>query len=212
MEMLHRRVRGAREPTARPTPQSASLLADAAAEYASNNRMPALRLFDAALACASSREEAAAAAWGAASVHASFGDVEPAQISLRAALDAGLDLDKALAVRPGDSTGLLVPFRGAPQITSQLKKFASAVAPPRARPPAPPPQPRRRGHRPRRPPVGGAGRPGRHRRVGGGHCCSGCRAGCRAPGPRRRPLSLRPALPGAGRRVRERESERERSV
>ena len=141
MEMLHRRVRGAREPTARPTPQSASLLADAAAEYASNNRMPALRLFDAALACASSREEAAAAAWGAASVHASFGDVEPAQISLRAALDAGLDLDKALAVRPGDSTGLLVPFRGAPQITSQLKKFASAVARAWAAPPPPPPKP-----------------------------------------------------------------------
>jgi len=141
MEMLHRRVRGAREPTARPTPQSASLLADAAAEYASNNRMPALRLFDAALACASSREEAAAAAWGAASVHASFGDVEPAQISLRAALDAGLDLDKALAVRPGDSTGLLVPFRGAPQITRQLKKFAWAGGRARAAPPPPPPKP-----------------------------------------------------------------------
>lgn len=140
MEMLHRRVRGAREPTARPTPQSASLLADAAAEYASNNRMPALRLFDAALACASSREEAAAAAWGAASVHASFGDVEPAQISLRAALDAGLDLDKALAVRPGDSTGLLVPFRGAPRSRASSK---NSRRPSRARgpPPRPPPKP-----------------------------------------------------------------------
>lgn len=101
--------------------------------------MAALRLFDAAGRAASSRPEAAAAAWGAAVVHTSFGDVEPAQAALRAAFDAGLDVGAALAGTTGDDS--IVAFRGAPQITTQMKRFAAGLAKAKAKAAAAPPPP-----------------------------------------------------------------------
>ena len=111
--------------TLQPT-QAANLLTSASDELAAGNRATALRLFEQAARAASSRPEAAAAAWGAAVVHTSFGDIEPAQAQLRAASDAGLDLAAALAGT--DSTPGVIPFRGAPQITTQLKRFAADLA------------------------------------------------------------------------------------
>lgn len=59
-------------------------------------------------------------------MHTSFGDIEPAQAQLRAASDAGLDL--AAALNGTDPTPGVIPFRGAPQITTQLKRFAADLA------------------------------------------------------------------------------------
>lgn len=83
--------------------------------------MGALRLYERALEQDLSIEERQQALYGATVVHASFGDIELAQMTLREGLDYGLDFEAAL----GDSS--LVKWKSGAQVLAQLKKFARTV-------------------------------------------------------------------------------------
>ncbi len=63
--------------------QAEQLLSAGRAKYDGGDRMGALRLWEQALGTAPTREQRLAALYNAACVHASFGDLELAQIPLK---------------------------------------------------------------------------------------------------------------------------------
>ena len=103
------------------------MLSDAKQKYDANDRMGALYLWEQAL----KKDEAdnsqrVAALYNATCVHAGFGDVELAQITLREAVQRGLEFSKAIQ-DPEALDPSLVKFVASQQVLVRLKKFDEAT-------------------------------------------------------------------------------------
>ncbi|CAK0787216.1 hypothetical protein CVIRNUC_010432 [Coccomyxa viridis] len=104
--------------------QAAECITKGQEKYNAGDRMGALRFFEQSLKKSPTQQERQAALFNSTAVHASFGDVELAQITLREGINCGLDFKKALKDSEDQQ---LVKFQGSPQIVIQLQKFAEAV-------------------------------------------------------------------------------------
>ncbi|BDA50696.1 hypothetical protein COCOBI_16-3720 [Coccomyxa sp. Obi] len=93
-------------------------------KYANGDRMGALKFFEESLQKDPTTSQRQAALFNSTAVHASFGDIELAQITLREGVNRGLDFEGALKSTDDPQ---LVRFQGSPQIVIQLRKFAEAV-------------------------------------------------------------------------------------
>jgi len=99
-----------------------ALLEQAKGKYKSGDRMTAMRLFEQTLEQDSlEASQRHAALWGQLAVHASFGDVELAQMVLRDAVQAGLDFEAA------QQDPAFVEIQSSPQIVIQLGRFNKQV-------------------------------------------------------------------------------------
>jgi len=98
--------------------KSQELLDEGKALVTAGNRMGAIRAFEEALAEDPSPAQRQESLYSIMVCHASFGDVELAQITLREAIQAGLALDDALR---NDS---YLPFTASKQAQIQLRKFS----------------------------------------------------------------------------------------
>eukprot|EP00884_Botryococcus_braunii_P003830 jgi/Botrbrau1/13448/Bobra.0082s0052.1 len=103
--------------------EARELIMQGQVKFRNGDRMGALKLFEESLEKGPSREERQAALFNATAVHASFGDVELAQITLREGINSGLVFDAAMRDKENP---LLVPMQVSPQISIQLRKFAEA--------------------------------------------------------------------------------------
>lgn len=101
--------------------EAAQLIEDGKAKFEARDRMGAMAQFEAAAMAATNAQDRQVACFNLACVHASFGDVEPAQQCLRDAVDNGLVMDAALK----DPT--LLKLSAAPQVIVQLKKFVATT-------------------------------------------------------------------------------------
>jgi hypothetical protein len=113
------------------------LLAEAKKKYDANDRMGALNLWEQSLKEDPENEQRIAALFNATCVHAGFGDVELAQITLREAVQRGLDFSKAIQ----DPTGVdeyMVKFIASQQVLVRLRKFDEATRKAMGAPAAPP--------------------------------------------------------------------------
>ncbi|CAL5218471.1 g155 [Coccomyxa viridis] len=104
--------------------EAAECIAKGQEKYNAGDRMGALKFFEQSLQKSPTQQERQAALFNSTAVHASFGDVELAQITLREGISYGLDFKKALK---DSEDSQLVKFQGSPQIVIQLQKFAEAV-------------------------------------------------------------------------------------
>mmetsp|Transcript_36915 Transcript_36915/g.94420 ORF Transcript_36915/g.94420 Transcript_36915/m.94420 type:complete len:252 (-) Transcript_36915:466-1221(-) len=102
----------------RSSMKSQELLDEGKALVTAGNRMGAIRAFEEALAEDPSPAQRQESLYSIMVCHASFGDVELAQITLREAIQAGLTLDDALR---NDS---YLPFTASKQAQIQLRKFS----------------------------------------------------------------------------------------
>ncbi|GLC41098.1 hypothetical protein PLESTB_000943000 [Pleodorina starrii] len=98
--------------------QADAILAKAKAKYKEGDRLQAMKLFEDVLNEECTIEQKRAALFGVTAVHAAFGDVELAQMTLREGLRNGLEYEKALE----DPT--YVQMVTSQQITIQLRRFA----------------------------------------------------------------------------------------
>ncbi|KAH7617544.1 hypothetical protein NADE_007322 [Nannochloris sp. 'desiccata'] len=117
-----------RNPTVRvsASAEAARLLAEAKKKYDNNDRMGALNLWEQSLKQNPETEQRIAALFNATCVHAGYGDVELAQITLREAVQRGLDFSKAVQ----DPTGVdvrMVKFIASQQVLVRLRKFDEAT-------------------------------------------------------------------------------------
>lgn len=113
-----------------------TLLAQAKAKYERGDRMTAMKLYEDVLKEGPTPSQRLAALYGCTAVHASFGDIELAQMTLRDAVREGLDYDKAVE-DPANVT-----IVASPQVTIQLRRFAAQTVKAMASRPAPaPPRP-----------------------------------------------------------------------
>jgi hypothetical protein len=123
----------------RASAEAEQLLSAGRAKYDGGDRMGALRLWEQALGTAPTREQRLAALYNAACVHASFGDLELAQIPLKDAIFGGLNFAEALAAEDPR----YVKLKASAQVLIQLRKFSERIAAEKARasssPAAPPP-------------------------------------------------------------------------
>lgn len=110
-------------------------MSDASAKYNGGDRMGALRLWEQALQQGPTQEQRLAALFNAACVHASFGDLELAQIPLKEAIFGGLDFQAALA----QQDERYVKLKASAQVLIQLKRFNEQVLKAKAAGPAAPP-------------------------------------------------------------------------
>ncbi|KAK9823687.1 hypothetical protein WJX72_004633 [[Myrmecia] bisecta] len=95
-------------------------------KFRNGDRMGAVMLFEKALKQNPSLEERQAANYNATCVHASFGDLELAQVTLRDGVNCGLDFEAAIeAGAQGDAR--YCPLRASQQVIIQLRKFAKAA-------------------------------------------------------------------------------------
>lgn len=101
--------------------EASQTLAKGHKKYESGDRMGALRLFEQCLSQDPELEDRQAALFNSTCVHASFGDVEVAQVTLRDAINCGLDFEEAM--RNPD----YVKLSSSPQVIIQLRKFAQAA-------------------------------------------------------------------------------------
>ncbi|EFN57418.1 hypothetical protein CHLNCDRAFT_142863 [Chlorella variabilis] len=115
--------------------QAEQLLASGKAKYEGGDRMGALRLWEQALEQSPTQEQRLAALFNSACVHASFGDVELAQIPLKDAIYGGLDY--AAAVAQQDER--FVKLKASAQVMIQMRKFNEQVLRSKASGPAAPP-------------------------------------------------------------------------
>eukprot|EP01023_Acetabularia_acetabulum_P016164 TRINITY_DN17985_c0_g1_i1.p1 TRINITY_DN17985_c0_g1~~TRINITY_DN17985_c0_g1_i1.p1 ORF type:complete len:273 (-),score=25.64 TRINITY_DN17985_c0_g1_i1:1258-2010(-) len=92
-------------------------------QYKSGNKMAALESFENSLKQEPSEGQSQAALFNATCVHANFGDVELAQVSLREAVIVGLDFELAVA-QPSE---LMLQISTPTQILLQLKRFSNSV-------------------------------------------------------------------------------------
>ncbi|GIL49803.1 hypothetical protein Vafri_6032 [Volvox africanus] len=98
-----------------------AILEKAKAKYKEGDRLQAMKLYEDVLNEEPTADQKRAALFGVTAVHAAFGDVELAQMTLREALRNGLDYEKALE----DPT--YVQMVTSPQITIQLRRFSQQV-------------------------------------------------------------------------------------
>ncbi|GBF90005.1 hypothetical protein Rsub_02711 [Raphidocelis subcapitata] len=98
--------------------KAAELLARAHERYSSKDLMAAMKLYeDVVNEDGATTRQKQAALYGSTAVHASFGDIELAQITLREGLKYGLDFEQALA--DPDLPDLMT----SPQMLIQLRRF-----------------------------------------------------------------------------------------
>lgn len=98
--------------------KSQDLIDEGKALVTAGNRMAAIRVFEESLGEGPTSDQKQESLYSIMVCHASFGDVELAQITLREALQAGLTLDAAL------SNPDYMPFTASKQAQIQLRKFA----------------------------------------------------------------------------------------
>eukprot|EP00193_Tetraselmis_chui_P001952 CAMPEP_0177758314 /NCGR_PEP_ID=MMETSP0491_2-20121128/4118_1 /TAXON_ID=63592 /ORGANISM="Tetraselmis chuii, Strain PLY429" /LENGTH=252 /DNA_ID=CAMNT_0019274039 /DNA_START=51 /DNA_END=810 /DNA_ORIENTATION=+ len=98
--------------------KSQDLIDEGKALVTAGNRMAAIRVFEESLGEGPTSAQKQESLYSIMVCHASFGDVELAQITLREALQAGLTLDAAL------SNPDYMPFTASKQAQIQLRKFA----------------------------------------------------------------------------------------
>ncbi|DBB03583.1 hypothetical protein WJX82_006743 [Trebouxia sp. C0006] len=101
--------------------EASDLVAKGQEKYDKGDRMGALRLWEQALKKDPTIEDRQAALFNSTCVHASFGDVEFAQVTLRDAINCGLDFETAM------KSGDYVKLNSSPQVIIQLRKFAQAA-------------------------------------------------------------------------------------
>lgn len=101
--------------------KAADILVKAKQVYESGDRLQAMKLYEDVMAEDPTPEQKCAALYGQTAVHAAFGDVELAQMTLREALRNGLDYETA-SIDPDNP--IMV---ASPQITIQLRRFAQQV-------------------------------------------------------------------------------------
>lgn len=101
--------------------EASQLVAKGQEKYGKGDRMGALKLFEQALKKDPTIEDRQAALFNSTCVHASFGDVEFAQVTLRDAINCGLDFETAM------KSGDYVKLNSSPQVIIQLRKFAQAA-------------------------------------------------------------------------------------
>ncbi|KAL4445742.1 hypothetical protein ABPG77_008941 [Micractinium sp. CCAP 211/92] len=118
-----------------PLPQAERLLQDGSAKYNGGDRMGALRLWEQALQQSPTQEQRLAALFNASCVHASFGDLELAQIPLKEAIFSGLDFQAAVA----QQDERYVKLKASAQVLIQLKRFNEQILKAKAAGPAAPP-------------------------------------------------------------------------
>ena len=106
--------------------QAAHLLAKAKQKFANNDRMGALTLWEAVLKCDPDEAQRQTALFNATCIHAGFGDVELAQITLREAVQRGLDFSKAVQA-PESYHPDMIPMLSSQQVLVRLKKFDEAT-------------------------------------------------------------------------------------
>ncbi|KAG2445193.1 hypothetical protein HYH02_008661 [Chlamydomonas schloesseri] len=117
-----RRVGRCRAVTVQASAKAAELLEKAKKKYESGDRLSAMNLYEAAMNEEPTIEQKRAALFGVTAVHASFGDVELAQMTLREAIRNGLEYEKAL------EDPEYVTMVTSQQITIQLRRFAQQIA------------------------------------------------------------------------------------
>lgn len=100
--------------------EASELVAQGQQKYDAGDRKGALRLFEQALRKDPSLKERQAALFNSTCVHAGNGDVEFAQVTLRDAINCGLDFESAM------QNGDYVQLKSSPQVMIQLRKFAQA--------------------------------------------------------------------------------------
>eukprot|EP00891_Asterochloris_glomerata_P003737 jgi/Astpho2/3737/fgenesh1_pg.00060_%23_45_t len=102
--------------------RASELLEQGKLKYSSGDRMGALKLFERVLQTEdASRQDQQAALYNSTCVHASFGDLELAQMTLREGLAAGLDYEAAL------QDPSMVKMDSSAQVRIQLKRFSEAA-------------------------------------------------------------------------------------
>lgn len=101
--------------------EASELVAKGQQKYDKGDRMGALRLWEQALKNDPTIEDRQAALFNSTCVHASFGDVEFAQVTLRDAINCGLDFETAMKSEE------YVRLNSSPQVIIQLRKFAQAA-------------------------------------------------------------------------------------
>eukprot|EP00192_Tetraselmis_astigmatica_P018905 CAMPEP_0117671922 /NCGR_PEP_ID=MMETSP0804-20121206/13617_1 /TAXON_ID=1074897 /ORGANISM="Tetraselmis astigmatica, Strain CCMP880" /LENGTH=252 /DNA_ID=CAMNT_0005480465 /DNA_START=58 /DNA_END=816 /DNA_ORIENTATION=+ len=121
----HGSKRGAPQ-VVRASLKAQELTEEGKAFYTAGNRMGAMRCFEEALEEGPTPEQRQAALYNIICCHASFGDVELAQITLRDAINAGLNFEAALEAAVANPN--YVPFASSKQAKIQLKKFAETYA------------------------------------------------------------------------------------
>ncbi|KAG2501907.1 hypothetical protein HYH03_000405 [Edaphochlamys debaryana] len=98
-----------------------SILVKAKAKYEEGDRLQAMKLYEDVMAEDPTPQQKVASLYGQTAVHAAFGDVELAQMTLREALRQGLSYEQALQ----DPT--YVRMATSPQIEIQLRRFAQQI-------------------------------------------------------------------------------------
>lgn len=111
------------------------MLAKAKAKYEQGDRLSAMKLYEDALKEEPTPAQKHAALYGCTAVHAAFGDIELAQITLREAVSTGMDYEKAIE----DPSN--VSIVASPQVIIQLRRFAQQVVRALANKAAAPPRP-----------------------------------------------------------------------
>jgi len=108
--------------------QAGQLITQGKQKFEAGDRMGALRLWENALKPEADADidQRKIALFNATCVHASFGDVELAQITLREAIQLGLDYGKAVQT-PDEVDSALVPLIASQQVLIRLRKFNEAT-------------------------------------------------------------------------------------
>lgn len=106
--------------------EASKLLDDGRKKWDAGDRMGALNLWESALKLNPTIEQRLVALYNATAVHASFGDIELAQITLRDAVQNGLDFQKVLE-DPESIDPSMVQLKASQQVLIRLKRFAQAT-------------------------------------------------------------------------------------
>jgi len=113
--------------------QARELLSAGKVKYESGDKMSALQLWEKALSSDPDSTERKTALYNCTCVHAGFGDVELAQITLRDAVLQGLDFKEALN-SPTTLDNDAVTLIASQQVLIRLKKFSDAASKAGSRP------------------------------------------------------------------------------
>mmetsp|Transcript_5185 Transcript_5185/g.10601 ORF Transcript_5185/g.10601 Transcript_5185/m.10601 type:complete len:237 (-) Transcript_5185:167-877(-) len=101
--------------------QASEALVTAKSLYRQGERMQALKLMEQVDLQSASAEEQKALLYNMGCCHTAFGDIESAQVNLRAAINLGLDFEDAL------QNPEYIKMEAAAQLRIQLKRFAKSV-------------------------------------------------------------------------------------
>lgn len=106
--------------------EASQLLESGRKKWDAGDRMGALNLWESALDAQPTNQQRTAALYNATAVHASFGDIELAQITLRDAVQNGLDFQRAVE-SPEEIDPVMVKLRASQQVLIRLKRFAETT-------------------------------------------------------------------------------------